>query len=131
MNYNELRKAILDYLKRNPHTGLSYNELVNTFQLHNTEKSLLSKILSGLQEEEVITKNRKKYQLLQTPEEQEPSPTSNPKLLQGIFDATSLSKGLSFAFIRTPQRDYYVAEEDTYNAFHNDVVAFEPKYRKG
>jgi len=131
MNYNELRKALLDYLKKNPNSGLSYNELVNTFQLINTEKSLLSKILSGLQEEGVLTKNRKKYQLLQMPEEQEPSPTSSSKLLQGIFDATSLSKGLSYAFIRTPQRDYYVAEEDTYTAFHNDVVAFEPKYRKG
>jgi DNA-binding IclR family transcriptional regulator len=54
MNYNELRKALLDYLKKNPHSGLSYNELVNTFQLINTEKSLLSKILSGLQEEGVL-----------------------------------------------------------------------------
>ena len=131
MKYNELKQTILEHFQKYPHTGLSYNEIVNTFQLPKAEKALLSGILSGLMDEGILTKDRKKYHLKQKPKVQHLSPTPNPKLLQGIFDATPLSRGLSYAFIRTPERDYYIDAEDTLNAFHNDVVAFEVKYRKG
>ena len=131
MNYNELKQAILDYFQKYPHTGLSYNEIVNTFQLNKAEKALLSGILSGLMEEGILRKDRKKYHLQQMPKAKQPSPTPNPKLVQGIFDATPLSRGFSYAFIRTPEKDYYVDAEDILNAFHNDIVAFEPKHRKG
>ena len=91
MNYNELKQAILEYYQKYPHTGLSYNEIVNTFQLNKAEKALLSGILSGLMEEGILSKDRKKYHLQQMPKAKQPSPTPNPKLLQGIFDATPIS----------------------------------------
>ncbi|HQO46453.1 MAG TPA: ribonuclease R, partial [Candidatus Cloacimonas sp.] len=103
MKYNELKQTILEHFQKYPHTGLSYNEIVNTFQLPKAEKALLSGILSGLMDEGILTKDRKKYHLKQKPKVQHLSPTPNPKLLQGIFDATPLSRGLSYAFIRTPE----------------------------
>jgi len=131
INSKELRQAILDYFSKYPHTGLSYNELVNTFQLTRTGKSLLSGVLNKLIEEGILVKDKRKYHLKTIKTIEKPSPTLNPKLLQGIFDATPLSRNFSYAFVRTPEKDYFIDAEDTLNAFHNDIVAFEPKYRKG
>ena len=131
INSKELRQAILDYIYKYPHTALSYNELVNTFQLTRTGKSLLSGVLSELIEEGILVKDKRKYHLKTIKTIEKPSPTQNPKLLQGIFDATPLSRSFSYAFVRTPEKDYFIDAEDTLNAFHNDIVTFEPKYRKG
>ena len=67
MKYNELKQTILDHFQKYPHTGLSYNEIVNTFQLTKAEKALLSGILSGLIEEGILYQRLGQYPLFSTP----------------------------------------------------------------
>lgn len=131
LNKNEFKQAILDEISINPSNGLSYNEIVNLLHCNRAEKAELSYILNEMREEGILVKAQRKFRLKEMQSSEQPSPTSNPKLLQGIFDATPLSRNFSYAFVRTPEKDYYINEEDTLNAFHNDVVDFELKYRKG
>jgi ribonuclease R len=87
-----------------------------------------------------LIKERKRYKLsyeckssLQKPimKEQSNDHTSrSAKLIEGIFDATSLARDRSFAFVRTAAKDYFVDSEDTLNAYHNDVVLIEPQSRR-
>jgi ribonuclease R len=55
----------------------------------------------------------------------------SPKLIEGIFDATSLSRNYSYAFVRTDEIDYFVDSEDILNAYHGDKVMIEPLQRRG
>lgn len=152
---NTLKDALLSRFSDNPHISLSYNEIVSFMQLNKLQKKALGELLTELVTEGVLKKDKRKYSLLSptlaaklnlpgkpartftTRKEQLPDPKKpdleikNPRLIEGIFDATPLSRNLSFAFVRTPDRDYYIGAEDTLNAYHNDLVALEPKYQKG
>ncbi len=130
MNINEIRQQILQLFSKSNAIALSYNEINNALQLNKKEKSLLSEVLSTLCENEILRKDKRKYRWVAKNAEPSPTPASS-SLLEGTFDATPLSRDMSFAFVRTPDKDYYIGAEDTNNAFHNDVVAFEVKYRHG
>ncbi|MDD4310609.1 MAG: RNB domain-containing ribonuclease, partial [Candidatus Cloacimonetes bacterium] len=145
MKDNSVTKKIRDYYALNSSVNLSYNELFNVLQLSKKEKGLLSDALAELLNSGTLRKERKKYQLVnQTKSVQfqnstrnartafRPSPTSiNPNLIEGVFDATPLSRNFSFAFVRGAEKDYFIGAEDTLNAYHNDVVAIETKVRRG
>lgn len=130
MNNNDIRERILQLFSRSNAIALSYNELCNDLQLSKKEKALLSEILSSLIESGVLRKDKRKYRSVAKSPEASPTPQSS-SLLEGTFDATPLSRDFSYAFVRTPDKDYYISAEDTNNAFHNDKVAFEAKYRRG
>lgn len=132
MKDNAINQRILSLLADNHAISLSYNEINNILQLTRKEKAALSEALAALLSSGKISKERKKYKITKPPRTSLPSPTPlNPKLIEGIFDATPLSRNFSFAFVRTPNKDYFIGAEDTLNAYHNDVVAIEPKIRRG
>ncbi|MDY0151327.1 MAG: ribonuclease R, partial [Candidatus Cloacimonas sp.] len=132
MKDNKMTKRLLSILSNTPAISLSYSEIAGTLQLVKKEKPFLNAAISELLANGTIRKERKKYRLNKPVKSSLPSPTPlNPKLIEGIFDATSLSRNFSFAFVRTPDKDYYVSAEDTLNAYHNDTVAVEPKIRRG
>jgi ribonuclease R len=150
-----LEEALLSYLSDMPHIALSYNEIVSALQLNKLQKKALGELLTVLVGRGVLIKDKRKYALLSPTPEKKPRTTfrdlaqpqpgrkqvrveqpenqdiKNPRLIEGIFDATPLSRNFSYAFVRTPDRDYYIGAEDTLNAYHNDVVALEPKFQKG
>ena len=53
---------------------------------------------------------------------------SQHKVLQGTFDATSLARNKSYAFVITDSVDVFVSAEDTLNAYHKDKVEVEVRY---
>ncbi len=85
MNYNELKQAILDYFQKYPHTGLSYNEIVNTFQLNKAEKHYGRAFLSGLMEEGILSKDRKKYHQAKMPKAKTALPHSQSQIVTRHF----------------------------------------------
>jgi len=85
-----------------------------------------------------LIKEKKRYRLSQPPQEKAaPSPLPKAekaisvRLIEGICDATSLSRDRSFAFVRSADRDFFIDSEDTLNAYHGDKVLIEPHSRKG
>ncbi len=134
---NDLETAVISYFSENPHFSLTYNELVGALSLNKTQKGILGELLSRLVEKGTLIKDKRKFSLKQAsaPLSADNATTAsikaNPNLIEGIFDATPLSRNFSYAFVRTADRDYFIGAEDTLNAYHNDTVALEPKYQKG
>ncbi len=50
--------------------------------------------------------------------------------ITGSFDARSLAKNKSYAFVITEKFDIYVSSEDILNAYHNDQVEIQIKYSR-
>ncbi len=135
MKNHNISDRILKKFRENNNTPLSYNELVHEMKLVKREKSLLSETLQSLMAEGVIAKKSRKYRLTdKAVETNEPEPKdgkTNPRLIEGKFDATPMAKNQSYAFIRTEKGDFFVNSDNTLNAYHNDVVLIEPHYKKG
>ena len=134
MKHTNDQNKIIKLFEDSENTPLSYNEIVVASSSTRNEKARIKAAISQLLELGVVQKSRKKFSLTNPtpPMQTELSPTSkSPQLKEGIFDATSLSRNYSFAFVRTPDGDFYVNSEDTLNAYHNDKVLVEPFYKQG
>ena len=134
MKHTNDQNKIIKLFEDSENTPLSYNEIVVASSSTRNEKARIKAAISQLLELGVLQKSRKKFSLTNPipPMQTELSPTSkSPQLKEGIFDATSLSRNYSFAFVRTPDGDFYVNSEDTLNAYHNDKVLVEPFYKQG
>jgi len=132
IKHDAITLQLKDLFMQNNNRALSYNEINNALKLNKKEKHKLSDALSALLASHTVIKDKKKYRLAKAPKSFAPVPViKNPNLIEGTFDATPLSRNFSFAFVRTPDKDYFIGAEDTLNAYHNDVVAIEPKLRRG
>lgn len=56
--------------------------------------------------------------------------TEDIKLIDAVFDATSLAKGYSFGFAVTDEQDYFISSEDLNNAYHGDKIQIAPFKQK-
>jgi ribonuclease R len=136
MKNAKIEEAITAIFRANGNNPLSFNELSYQLNLVKKTKPLYSETLNEMVAEGTVAKKSRKFRLARPEKlaEEQPSPTSSslsPKLVTGIFDATPLSRNYSYAFVRTPEGDFFVSSEDTLNAYHNDEVAIEPHYRRG
>lgn len=129
MDIDRLRTAILSVLESKKVKGLSYNDICTILGITGKDKFQTSKALSQLCLEGEIVKEGRNYIRKRMPKAIAVAKTPrnsavNNNAAEGIFDATPLSRNMSFAFIRTPEKDYFVDAEDTLNAFHRDKVSF-------
>jgi len=131
MTKKELHSVVLGLFSKSNAIALSYNEMCNELQLVKQDKTLLGELLTELVDAGELSKIKRKYRKVALVNVDSPTPSGPANLLEGTFDATPLARDYSYAFIRTPDKDYYISSEDTLNAYHDDVVAFEAKYRKG
>ncbi len=135
MKNQAITERIQEVFRNNANQALSYNELIHALGVVKRGKALVSETLQALVSEGVISKKSRKFRLNHPVTAQTASgdtaKSMNPKLIEGIFDATPLARNFSYAFVRTEQGDFYVNSEDTLNAYHNDVVVIEPHYKKG
>lgn len=142
MNDNNIETTILDILSSMYPNGLTYGEMTSRIGATKKNKASVSKSLGALMQEGRIVKERKRYKLSNTEHEsrtipktaeaaEKTEPATSSKLVEGIFDATSLARDRSFAFVRAAENDFFIDSEDTLNAYHNDVVLVEPQKRSG
>lgn len=136
MKDNNIEEAILSLLASHYPNGLTYSEICSNLGTTKKNKTLISQNLSAMLMAGNLLKERKRYRLSRPPEAQEKSKdsqpeTRSPSLIEGTFDATSLSRDRSFAFVRTPEKDYFIDSEDLLNAYHNDTVLIEVKAKRG
>jgi ribonuclease R len=133
---NNIEQTILSILSEQYPKGMTYTEICTIVGSTKKTKSLVSQSLSELLLNGHLIKERKRYRLSNPPQQQEQEKTARTEqrsaaLIEGTFDATSLSRDRSFAFVRTAEQDYFIDSEDTLNAYHNDTVLIEAKSRRG
>jgi ribonuclease R len=136
MKDNNIEQTILSILSEQYPKGMTYTEICTIVGSTKKTKSLVSQSLSELLLNGHLIKERKRYRLSNPPQQQEQEKTARTEqrsaaLIEGTFDATSLSRDRSFAFVRTAEQDYFIDSEDTLNAYHNDTVLIEAKSRRG
>jgi ribonuclease R len=128
-------KSIEDNIRQlflnHPDTLYSVNEVLDALYISHKALSEVKSHFFDLMENGFIRKDNKKYRLNAIQAKPKPTPQQSPNLIEGIFDATSLARNYSYAFVRTEQGDFYVSSEDTLNAFHGDTIAIEPYFRGG
>jgi len=127
---NDLKTQIISLLQSSISKHLSYDEICHILELGKADKRQLKEILSYLLKSNTITKSKHGYAF---PNKRAVKPSSplSPRLIEGILDATPLSRNLSFAFVKTPDGDFYVDAEDTLDAYHGDSVLIEPYFKRG
>ena len=121
-------KKTFEQHKDNRFTAINLADLLG---LSHKFISEIQEVLLTLIEDKEIIKDKGKYYLPMNNVRTENTKISPPNLMEGIFDATPLSRNYSYAFVRTSQGDFFVSSEDTLNAFHGDTVAIDPHFRKG
>lgn len=129
MNKKNIKSLLTNHFN-NDKQAISYEALVPKLRLARRDKAELKKELERMVANGELIKRRGRFsptaakKLAKSKPQQ--SRKTNMRLIEGRFDATSLSRNQSFAFVRTEGGDYFVDFEDTLNAFHNDLVAIEP-----
>lgn len=134
MKLPEIKELVSRHFKQNP-APASYQEMVAILHLPRRDKAFLKRALEELAHERKLLYSKHRYSppppSKKSMKLNAPVPEISSTLLEGVFDATPLSRDLSFAFVRTEKGDFFVGSEDTLNAYHNDQVAIEPSYRNG
>ena len=135
MKQPDIKLIVTEHFASNP-TPASYQELIAILRLPRKHKPFLKKALEELSAAGKLVYVKRRYSpplpKKQHRTERVPSaPMLSSELIEGVFDATPLSRNFSYAFVRTEQGDFFVGSEDTLNAYHNDKVAIEPHFRNG
>lgn len=117
----------------NSHHGqlFTVRDVLDALQLTHKAYPDVKDIVFRLTDNGFLKKDNKKYGLNAPQIQNKQTRKQSPNLIEGIFDATSLARNFSYAFVRTEQGDFYVSSEDTLNAFHGDTIAIEPYFRNG
>ncbi len=124
MDQSELINRIKDLL--NSGKAMTYSEICAELQSPKREKMAIKYHIEKMLEENVIVKYGKRYKLKAQVKTITPKSSA---LIEGIFDATPLSRNYSYAFVKTDGGDYFISSEDVLNAYHGDTVLIEGSER--
>ncbi|KQC07610.1 MAG: hypothetical protein APR54_05880 [Candidatus Cloacimonas sp. SDB] len=92
--------------------GLKINDISTILKIGKHKRSDLKDTLFRMVKEGRISYKNGKYS----------ASRSNEEYVKGTFDARSLAKNRSYAFVNTPEGDIFVSSEDTLNAYDGDIV---------
>lgn len=124
----KLAYKIKKILFENKDKYLRIKEIAELIHIKKHQHKELSDTLFQLAKEKKIIRQGHSYKSRKTKK-------SNVKIenryLVGKFDATSLARNHSFAFVITPDFDVMIHGEDIGTAYHNDEVKVEITYQKG
>ncbi|PID27689.1 MAG: ribonuclease R [Candidatus Cloacimonadota bacterium] len=114
----KLAGRIKSLLKESAGKIYSVNKLAKRLKIKKHKKNDFEDTLKTLVSEKKIFSSGKRYFYENKKTEE---------LLSGTFDATSLAKNYSFAFVKIDGKDFdvFVSAENTMNAFHKDKVKVE------
>lgn len=134
IRYEDIKELVRGYYAQNK-SSASYMELIAILKISRKHKAYLKRALEELTRDGILQCKKRRYSPPpQTKKKSRPEPglaKLSPGLIEGIFDATSLAKDLSYAFVRTAKGDFFIDADNTLNAFHNDKVAIEISRKRG
>jgi len=131
---SNLSYKIKKLLESHPHDLYRMKDLSRQLRIgRHKHKDLSDTLFKMVKEKQILLKNRN-YTALKIVKRQsdqsrkiEKKSTSS-RILIGTFDATSLARNRSYAFVITESVDVFVSAEDTLTAYHKDKVEVEVRY---
>ncbi len=135
----DIAQKIEKLLSENPNKLFRIKEIAGYIRTGKHQYHLLKDTLAALASDGRIIRQNKQFcgkktihrSRKKTDQKQPDRKQSGGKTLEGWFDAGSLARDHSFAFVITDDGDAFVDVEDTLNAFHKDKVLVEARYRRG
>jgi len=131
LNSNIVESDIRLLFENNPGNQYSVRDIIDALFLSHKSHQAVKEIIFKLTDNGFIRKDNKKFKLNSNQTYSKQEKKQPPNLIEGIFDATSLARNYSYAFVRTEQGDFFVSSEDILNAFHGDTIAIEPHFKNG
>ncbi len=132
MDKNIIKESLVKFFKKHGNQSYTAFQCVSSIGLRKTEQADVQSVLNELVQELFIEKIGKKYSLRsdfieEIVEKEEPAlKEKEAKTVTGTFDATSLAKNMSFAYVIMDDGiDIKISAEDTLNAYHRDIVEVE------
>jgi ribonuclease R len=131
---SNLSYKIKKLLDENPHDFYRMKDISRALHIsRHKHKDLIDTLFRMVKERQILLKNRNYTALKEEKRKADKSRkpkenTSSHKILTGIFDATSLARNKSYAFVITDSVDVFVSAEDTLTAYHKDKVEVEVRY---
>jgi len=117
----EIESRVLEFLDSHKNNYFSLKNLSQSLHLRKHEYKILQEVMNKLKRDgEVVLKNRQ-FGIKTSPQSQ---------MVTGIFDAGSLVRGYSYAFVKCPDGDIFIDSEDISNAYHNDEVLTEEEIQR-
>ena len=117
----KLANTIKKLLQDSPHNLFKIKDIAQSIGLRKHKyKDLIDTLFKLTKNKEINQKNRKYYTLKE----------KKSKIITGIFDATTLARNKSFAFVKAKPEDIFISSEDTLTAYHNDTVEVEVNYQR-
>nr|HPR18748.1 hypothetical protein [Candidatus Cloacimonadota bacterium] len=125
---------IIKFFQENPQAALKIGEITQILKVgKHKRKDLMDTLFALVREQKIALQNRRYSILNETKTAKNDSnhssyskeTTNNRNLLSGTFDATSLARNKSYAFVITDKQDVFVSSEDTLTAYHQDKVEVE------
>lgn len=119
----EIEDIIINFIENNKDNYHSLSDLASQIPISKSERKYLKNILNKLSRNSSIIRRGKMFTA-------KPDNQPQAKSVTGIFDATSLVRGYSYAFVNHEDGDILIDSEDIGSAVHNDRVLVELKYRR-
>ena len=117
----KLAYTVNKILQDSPHNHFKIKDIAQAIGLRKHKyKDLIDTLFKLSRDKEINQKNRKYYAVK----------VKNAKNITGIFDATTLARNKSFAFVKAEPEDIFISSEDTLTAYHNDTVDVEVNYQR-
>ncbi len=117
----KLAYTVKKILEDTPHYHLKIKEIAKYIGLRKHKyKDLVDTLFKLAKDGEINLKNRKYYAVK----------TKRSQNITGTFDATTLARNKSFAFVKAEPEDIFISSEDTLNAYHKDTVEVEVNYQR-
>jgi ribonuclease R len=127
-----IKERLMKFFKKHKNKSYTAFQCVSSIGLRKTEQADVQSVLNELMQEFVIEKIGKKYSLhsdvAESIEKDSPAEeiVKDKKTVIGSFDATSLARNMSFAYvIMDDGDDIMISSEDTLTAYHQDIVEVE------
>jgi ribonuclease R len=131
INQGLLNESVKNLFINHPDSQYSIRDVIDNLQLSYKAFTEVKDVVYALFDTGFLGKDKNGYGLKVQNSVSKPDSKQSPKLIEGTFDATSLARNYSYAFVRTEIGDFFVSSEDTLNAFHGDTVYIEPYFRNG
>ena len=117
----KLTYIVKKILEDSPHNHFKIKEIAKAVGIRKHKyKDLIDTLFKLSKDKEINQKNRKYFAIK----------VKKSKNIIGTFDATSLARNKSFAFVKAEPDDIFISSEDTLNAYHNDTVEVDVEYQR-
>lgn len=118
----QIEERVIKLLEKSKDNTFYLKDLADSVPIGKHEYRYLVEVVNNLKREGKIVLRSRQYGSRSQPE--------SKTTIKGTFDAGSLVRGYSYAFVISEKGDIFIDSEDISNAYNGDEVLIEIKYRR-